>query len=49
MLLGGMKCCLMIVCVLMYEFKLFILDELIVGVDIELCCFMWDFFCEINK
>lgn len=48
MLFGGMKCCLMIVCVLMYEFKLLIFDELIVGVDIEFCCLMWGFLKDLN-
>lgn len=48
MFFGGMKCCLMIVCVLMYELKLLIFDELIVGVDIELCCLMWGFFKDFN-
>lgn len=43
MLFGGMKWRLMIVWVLVYELKLLILDELIVGVDIELWRFMWGF------
>lgn len=38
----------MIVCVLMYEFKLLIFDEFIVGVDIEFCCLMWGFLKDLN-
>lgn len=48
MLFGGMKCWLMIVCVMMMCLCLLILDELIVGVDIEICCDMWCVFKEIN-
>lgn len=47
-LLGGMKCWVMIVWVLMYNLKLLILDEFIVGVDIEFCCLLWDFLWEFN-
>lgn len=49
MFFGGMKWCLMIVCVLVYQLCLLIFDEFIVGVDIELCCLMWSFFIEFNQ
>lgn len=48
MLFGGMKCWLMIVCVMMICSWLLILDEFIVGVDIEICCDMWCVLKEIN-
>lgn len=43
MLLGGMKCCVMIVKVLLYELCILFFDEFMVGVDVELCCDMWKF------
>lgn len=41
-LLGGMKCCVLIVKVLVYELWVLFLDEFIVGVDVELCKEMWE-------
>lgn len=48
MLFGGMKRRLMIVRALMYEFKLLIFDESIVGVDIEFRRLMWGFLKDLN-